>query len=43
MDNYRVESTGNTSFEQANVVSTTVASEDIQINEKHYDRYPQIK
>ena len=43
VDNFRIESTGNTWAEQANVVSTTVASEDIQINEIHTDMYPQIK
>ena len=42
-DNFRVESTGNTWAEQANVVSTTVASEDIQQKEVHTDQYPQIR
>ena len=43
VDNFRIESTGNTCIEQANVVQTTVASEDIQLKEIHTDMYPQIK
>ena len=42
LDNFRIESTGNTWAEQTNV-SRTVLSEDIQQREVHTDEYPQIR
>jgi len=43
LDNYRVESTGNTWAEQSNVVTTTVVKEDITNRQRVTDMYPQLK
>ena len=43
LDNYRVESTGNTWAETSNVVNTTVVKEDITNTQKVTDQYPQIR
>ena len=43
LDNYRVESTGNTWAEQANIVNTTVVKEDITNRNKVTDMYPQLR
>jgi len=43
LDNFRVESTGNTWVEQANVISNTVVGEDVQKNTVVTDNYPTIR
>ena len=43
LDNYRVESTGNTWAEQANVINTTVVNEDINNVQKVTDQYPWLR
>ena len=43
LDNFRVESTGNTWAETSNVVNTTVVKEDKTNSQKVTDMYPQLK